>query len=788
MYLRAVLFGLLALVFASCGSDGSSDAKSLVNSIEDLSDGQDGLDSLSGSSGSRHHSSGSRHHRSSSSKGTSGSSSGHSHGQNNPGYSSSSYVPPKDVIDDPVVEDTTTVTDVEALPACTATNEGETFMVNSEKMLYFCVGGSWVPYSSVEQLYKISCKDGVVTLEELAPAAAPGYGGFGGYGGGTTVSSGLDTLDVRIAGANIVGVAEKGPFRYGASVKITELDSAQRLADSRLTHAACITGADGRYQFEGIDLRSPYLRVEASGVYRSELSGGMSAKEVTLKAIVDITDRDTVNVNMLTHMEAPRVQKLVEDSGNNKPIRSVKAQALREILSSFNISLGGSGATGGGGGGMGGWGFSQQQQTTTTTDGRFAEDIGLFDGDEYSGALLAISIMMQRKGSGNDMLQYTSGIAERIKGNGNWDDNNAKADLADWLMVLDTSGTYDFVRHNMDSWNLGPVPEFEKHLRNFWTGVYQFGSCNSMTAGTVKYVNNSLSKYFISYYEQPEGPRVRFICDAETHLWRSATDIEKDTVGFGRCEYDGQLKAGVINKDRFYYCNTKTGWREATSDDIQEFEDIKDVYAKLGAGEKVIFVLRHAERTDDTGKNGHLTNNGKTQSKTVGAKLKGEDISFANSTYTRSYETCESFAEGAGVSPFVSDTIPELVGEWFVKDDAKLENYKNSNDGGWTVTSAYAYKGSFADAFYPLESRNEEFINDIVLPRFSSVKRVAVWISHDTFVVPITVYGTNKKVNLRYFETKQWINYLAGVAIIMGTDGKLRYVPVKGLDSGTMTM
>ena len=123
-----------------------------------------------------------------------------------------------------------------------------------------------------------------------------------------------------------------------------------------------------------------------------------------------------------------------------------------------------------------------------------------------------------------------------------------------------------------------------------------------------------------------------------------------------------------------------------------------------------------------------------------------------------------------------------------MKDDAKLENYKNSNDGGWTVTSAYAYKGSFADAFYPLESRNEEFINDIVLPRFSSVKRVAVWISHDMLVVPLAVATTNKKVNLRYFETKQWINYLAGVAIIMGTDGKLRYVPVKGLDSGTMTM
>jgi hypothetical protein len=55
-------------------------------------------------------------------------------------------------------------------------------------------------------------------------------------------------------------------------------------------------------------------------------------------------------------------------------------------------------------------------------------------------------------------------------------------------------------------------------------------------------------------------------------------------------------------------------------------------------------------------------------------------------------------------------------------------------------------------------------------------------------VTPLTVYGTEKKVNLRYFDTKQWINYLAGIAIIMDGSGKIRYVPVRGLDSGTMTM
>jgi len=781
MYIRSVLIGLLFLL-VSCGSDASSDPKALVDSAEELSSGD-------GSNHAPQSGSSSRWHRSSGSHGS------HSHGSHD--GSSSSYVPPDVLKDDSVVTDTTTVQDVNQLPACTAANEGETFMVDSEKSVYFCVGGQWIPYEMLEQVYTISCKNGVLTFEEPSVAAAPGdgyggYGGFGGYGGSsTTTSSSLDTAEVRIPAATIVGVAEKGPFRFGASVKLTELDSVKRLAETRYTHTECIKGADGSYKFEGVDLLSPYLLVEAEGVFRSELKGGLSSSPIKLKAIVDVTDRDTVNVNMLTHMEAPRVQKLVEDSGNNKPIRSVKAQSLREILSSFNISLGGSSQSGGGGGygGFGGWGgYGQQQQTTTTTDGRFAEDVNLFDGDEYSAALLAISIMMQRKGSGNEMLQYASGIAERIKGNGNWDDNNAKADLADWLMILDTSGTYEFVRQNVASWNLGPVPDFEKHLRNFWTNVYQFGTCNSMTAGTVKYVNNSLSKFFVSYYEQPDGPRIRFTCDKETHLWRAATDIEKDTVGFGAGEYVGQIKNGKINTDKSYvYDQTKRSWREATADDITPFEDIADVLASVKTGEKVIFVLRHAERTDDTGKNGHLTDNGKKQSQSVGEKLKGQDIVFANSTYTRSKETAESFAKGAGMT-FTENTIEDLDGEWFVKNDTKFENYKNSDGGGWVVTSAYVYKAMYSDAFYDFDSRGEEFMTTVVKPRFSEISRIGVWISHDMLVMPLAAYGSNKKVNLRYFDTKQWINYLAGLAIILGTDGKLRYVPVKGLSSGTMTM
>lgn len=706
---------------------------------------------------------------------------------------SSSSTGPVVGIEDPVIEDTTTVVDVEALPECTAQSEGESFLVKSENILYFCLAGEWVPSEEVSQAAGISCRDGKmytgVEDDDEKGSSSGGTSLWGNFGGNSVNTAAVDTAEPRIVGARLVGVAEKGPFRYGTSIKLIELDSTQHLADSKRTHKTCILNGDGNYSFDSVDYVSPYLRVKANGYYRSELTGGLSPSPVTLEAVVDVTEKDTVNVNILTHMEAERVLKLVENSGNNQPIRAVKAQALRDILSSFDIQWeksSGSGSTGGNGG-FGGWNFGGQQQQLTT-DGRFAEDIGLFDGDEYSGALLAISIMMQRKGSGSEMMSYAAGIADRIKGNGNWDDNNAKADLADWLMVLDTSGSYATIRNNIASWNMGEVPDFEKHLKRFWSRAYNFGDCNAQKADSVFCISNSLSAYFCGGgYDQP-GPTVRFICDANTHEWRAATAVEKDTYGYGKGEYPGQIKNGRVDKEKYYVYDDETKkWRAATSDDIQEFEDLEDVYKSLQPGEKVIFFLRHAKRSDDTGKKGHLTDDGKTQSQGVGAKLKGEDIYFANSTYTRSMETCENIAKGAG-SSYSENTIEALDGEWYVKDNNKLEQYKSNNGGGWVVASEYAYKGSYTDAFYDLGTYSESFITEIIKPEFANVKKVGVFISHDMFVVPLTAYFTDKKVNLRYFDTKQWVNYLAGLAIIMGKDGTIRYVPVRGLDSGTMTM
>ena len=654
----------------------------------------------------------------------------------------------------------------ETLPECNATNEGRAYTLAG--VLYYCLSGKWE--TDVQITEGVTCKDGVLNLKKVRM-----------YKPMFAAAADSDSVAIspyRREGIRISGVAQKGPFQAGTSIKIVELDSAKRLAETKTTHEACIVSADGTFEFDAVDLVSPYVKVEASGFYRDELTGRQSSSLLKLNAVVDLSKRDSFNVNMLTHMAAPRVLKLVQDAGNNQPIGSQSGRALSDVLSSFGITLGGSG---------GGYGWPRGG-TTTSSGQKAAEDLSIFDNDDYGAALLAISVMMQSYGSANEMLYFANRVAEDIQGDGNWGDNSTKAKLADKLLKLDSEGGLEKIRRNMESWKLGEVPNFEKYVRDFWTRVHNFETCGTMTAGQVKHVGNSQSEYFVSYYEQPDGPRIRFICDASTKSWRVATDLEKDTYGL-KGDYDGQIKNGIINQNKLYvYDQSKRGWREPLPGEILDFSSVDEVLSSLAAGEKVIFFLRHAERGDDTGKKGHLTTNGKKQSQTVGEKFKGEDIYFANSTYTRSYETCENIAIGAGIASMGNDTIPDIDGEWFVKNETKFEEYKNSNGGGWFVTSEYAYRGSYSDAFYPLKSRGDEFISEVVKPRFDKVNKVAVWISHDMLVVPLAVYCTEGKVNLRYFDTKQWINYLAGVAIIMGADGTIRYVPVRGLDSGTMTM
>ena len=223
---------------------------------------------------------------------------------------------------------------------------------------------------------------------------------------------------------------------------------------------------------------------------------------------------------------------------------------------------------------------------------------------------------------------------------------------------------------------------------------------------------------------------------------------------------------------------------------VKEFVPLESVLGNLAEDEKVIVLLPHAERGDDYSSTGPLNDNGKEQSEALGKKLVGDlDIYYAASHATRTLQTCTYIAKARGEKNAVVDTIELLGGYWFVKDTVVYNKAKKDHDGSWNVTTKWLYEGSYADAFYDVAPRSAEYLDSIIFPAMEkSGKRVGLFISHDLVLLPIVVYVSDRNIDMKYYKSssKRWLNYLAGLAIVLKPDGTLVFYAVKGLDSGTM--
>lgn len=216
------------------------------------------------------------------------------------------------------------------------------------------------------------------------------------------------------------------------------------------------------------------------------------------------------------------------------------------------------------------------------------------------------------------------------------------------------------------------------------------------------------------------------------------------------------------------------------------FSAIEDVYHNLASDERVVFLIRHAKRATLTAKETPLVYAGVVQSQTVGEKLAGnESFAYAHTDFVRTHDTAENIAIGRGEEFTASTVIPELTETWYVKDADKLHVYDSLYRAS-AVYSQWAYKNEFSDAFYDLKERCVRAITELILPNISQTARVNIFVSHDMFIGPLTVYCTKGKVNrLRYWETEKWVYYVSGIAIIIKPNGDRRYVPIDGVEYGT---
>lgn len=239
-----------------------------------------------------------------------------------------------------------------------------------------------------------------------------------------------------------------------------------------------------------------------------------------------------------------------------------------------------------------------------------------------------------------------------------------------------------------------------------------------------------------------------------------------------------------------------------------DFNDIGTIYKGTQCNEKVIFVIRHGEREGFTGSVSALTEDGFDAVFQAGKKLVGpEKFRYVFSGMTRTYQTALAIAAGRGevtytttyaegedgnehftvVSPeFKADTITTLKDGWYMKDKELRDQYKaaDSIKNENNMYTMWAYDGKYADVFYDLEERSLELINNHILSDYASMPKFTLMASHDQVLTPLTIWASGKQIDLKLHEptSRRWLNYAAGLAIIVNDKNEVRYAPVKTLD------
>ena len=216
---------------------------------------------------------------------------------------------------------------------------------------------------------------------------------------------------------NIQGKIEKGPFITGSKVTLSELNKQLKQTGTNIFTTET-TDDIGSFSFDSkMELTSPFVEVEISGFFFNEYTNRLSDSQIKLNAIADISQKEKINVNILTHIEYKRIKKLVSEGVT---FHEAKKQASKELLNSFLI-------------------------TKVFSD---SEDISFLDNTEASTALLAISAILLEGKKEGEFSQFiamlSNNFAEKGKidnselikeikySNGNLNSNKVKENLTNY--------------------------------------------------------------------------------------------------------------------------------------------------------------------------------------------------------------------------------------------------------------------------------------------------------------------------------------------------------------------
>ena len=129
------------------------------------------------------------------------------------------------------------------------------------------------------------------------------------------------------------GKVQKGPFVTGTTITVNELN--ESLGQTGKSFTTSITSDDGSFSLGNLEMESNLALLSGNGFYFNEVVGQLSSAQITLQALADLTDGETVNINVLTHITKARIETLV---GEGKSFSEAKRQAEGEFQDFLGVT------------------------------------------------------------------------------------------------------------------------------------------------------------------------------------------------------------------------------------------------------------------------------------------------------------------------------------------------------------------------------------------------------------------------------------------------------------------
>lgn len=224
------------------------------------------------------------------------------------------------------------------------------------------------------------------------------------------------------------GKVQKGPFVTGTTITVNELN--ESLGQTGKSFTTSITSDDGSFGLGNLEMESKLALLTANGFYFNEVLGQLSTSQLTLQALADLSDNETVNINVLTHITKARIETLVREG---KGFSEAKQQAEGEFQDFLGVTEH----------------FNQGfEQMSITSHG------------DFNAMLLAFSVILQRPS--NDLMVIPTLPAELT-----WLMTNLSTDFAA-DGTIDNEALVDTLLYNISRQDQAYI---RRHIEDYYSGL-----------------------------------------------------------------------------------------------------------------------------------------------------------------------------------------------------------------------------------------------------------------------------------------------------------------------------